>query len=217
MNFVRSNNGRRDNNGGSGGRFATFPVKPQPVSINPPTFSLEPLPLQTPHEMGPSFASSIVDALEHKEDPFADNALVSPASSSLLPLPATSITPSVSTNPWSYTTEEKSGTQVRKSHLSDHDDTVLAYLTSGDDEGESVTPKSSQISETKSFGETQVQHFQEERLGEAPNSAKKLEKRISIEKENQMSGWPSSSSPRVTSITAERDDGESHSVSSHTF
>jgi hypothetical protein len=189
------------NNDAPGGRFATFPVKARPVAVTQtPTFTLD-LPLQTRHDLGPSFASSIADALEHKDDldPFADSAKTP---SILSPLPSASITPTVSTNPWADQTEETSRTHIRNSNLSDNDDALLAYLTSGDEEGKDSVAR--QPLQNQSF-EAQALPAREEQIGGVSNPEPKWDKRISIEEEKRTSGSPSFDSPLVT---VEHEDGE---------
>jgi hypothetical protein len=215
MNLVRSNTGPIDNNDVSGGRFATFPVKARPAAItHTPTFALDPLPLQTRHDLGPSFALSIADALEHKDhpDPFADGTSVSNTTLSPSTLPSTSNIPSASPNPWVDDAQESSRTQLRQSHLSDNDDALLAYMMSGDDEGtDSAAQQSLQISQRKVSSELQDR---EERLGEVHNPEQKSDKRISMVEDKRVSGSPSLGRPVVAGITVEREDGKRESVSS---
>jgi len=220
MKLVRSNTGPLDLNNGPGGRFATFPVKARPTesTLPPPplpTFTLDPLPLQTGHDLGPSFASSIADALEHNNgaDPFADSTTASNTPSSLLPLPPAGIKPSVSTNPWSDTMEDTSRSQLRKSNLSDDDDALLAYLISGDEEGERSTPR--QIFEENRTSEEQDQSVQEERQEGSPKSESKSDKRISMLEDKWVSGSFSLGDPLAANTTMEHEDGEGDSISYH--
>ena len=195
-------------NNGPGGRFATFPIKTHPAASPPPptmTFTLDPLPLQTSHELGPSFASSIADAFEHKNDtdPFADNTTSSNTPSSLLPLRSASIKPAASANPWADATEESSKTQMRKSNLSDNDEALLAYLMSGDDEGDDSSIQ--QISGKNVSSEEQDQRVREERQGESPKPESLEDKRVS--------GSPSVGGSVAAGSTLEREDGEPVSIS----
>lgn len=219
MNLVRSNTGPMDLNNGPGGRFATFPVKARPAEsplpTPRPTFTLGSLPLQTGHDLGPSFASSIADALEHNDgpDPFADSTTASNTPSSRLPLPPAGIKSSVSTNPWSDSTEDTSRSQLRKSNLSDDDDALLAYLMSGDEEGDNSTPR--QIFEKGISSEEQDQSVQEERRRGSPKPESKSDKRISVLEDKWALGSPSMADPLAANTTVEREDGEGDSISYH--
>lgn len=205
MNLVRSNKGPLDINEGSSGRFATFPVNSRPAEItHTPTYALDSLRLQTRHDLGPSFASTIADALEHNNDagPHAFSPTVPSAPSSLPPLP--SITPpSDSSNPWAK--EENLKPDVRKSNLSDNDDALLAYLMSGDE-----TPKNPLQVPEKNISSGVEGHHKEELPEDlcGPIPEPKAHERISLTDNRRLSGSSSLSNPVGGGIMVEREDGE---------
>ena len=208
MNLVRSNTGPMDIKEGSSGRFATFPVNGRPAATtHTPTYSLDSLRLQTSHDLGPSFASTIADALEHNDPgPHVFSPIGSSASSSLPPLP--SIPPSDSNNPWATVAEGTSRSEVRKSNLSDNDDALLAYMLSGDE-----TPKNPLQVPEKNVLSEEESHLREERPRDlhGPNPEPKAHKRSSLTNNKSVS---SLGSPVVGGIMVEHEDGEHDSISS---
>jgi len=156
--------------GAPGGRFATFPVKGRSSAAD--NFSLlDPLPMQSRHDLGPSFASSIAEALDHTENSFIDNN-APPISSSLLEPPSHADAKT--------TSADADGDNGRAHHrnLSDNDAALLAYMTSVDEDLELDSPPRSSFQSSKSAGSAETgQRPKQDRYGEMSAMDEELETR----------------------------------------
>lgn len=112
----------------SEGRFATFPAKGRSSAAEGYAL-LDPLPLQSRHDLGPSFASSIAEALDHTENLFVENNNHS-ISSSLLDPPSQAEKIIVTTDTDRGGVDDK----AHRRNLSDNDEVLLAYMNSADED-----------------------------------------------------------------------------------
>jgi hypothetical protein len=160
--------------GAPGGRFATFPVKGRSSAAD--GFSLlDPLPMQSRHDLGPSFASSIVEALDHTENPFIDNNALS-ISSSLLEPPSRADAKTTSVN-----ADGDNATDGRAHHrnLSDNDAALLAYMTSADEDLELDSPPRTSFQSSKSAVPAENgQRPKQDRYGEVSDVDEESETRV---------------------------------------
>jgi len=180
--------------GAPGGRFATFPVKGRSSAAD--NFSLlDPLPMQSRHDLGPSFASSIAEALDHTENPFIDNNALS-ISSSLLEPPSR-----VDAKTSSANADGDNATDDRAHHrnLSDNDAALLAYMTSVDEDLGLDSPPRTSFQSSKSAGSAESgQKPKQDRHGEVSD----------VDEESEIRGEERSSANSTSEVSRELLHGE---------
>lgn len=172
----------------SGGRFATFPVKGRPSGSTNLTL-LDPLPLQSRHDMGPSFASSIAEALDHTDNTFESNTLLTaPASSSSV---ITAPPQATVTNPWADPAQEMgdNGRKLR-SNTVDTETAVLAYMMSADDEPQLDEYPSASFQGSNGVTPTLEDGFGQLRIGNTVEVDREVAKRSPSEKNEDLDQRP---------------------------
>ncbi len=166
--------------GAPGGRFATFPVKGRSSAAD--GFSLlDPLPMQSRHDLGPSFASSIVEALDHTENSFIDNNAFS-ISSSLLEPPSRADAKTTSAD---ADGDNAADSRAHRRNLSDNDAALLAYMISADEDLELDSPPRNSFQNSKSAAPPaeNVPGPKQVRDGEVSDVDEESEKRVSLGEE----------------------------------
>ena len=171
----------------SGSRFATFPVKGRPPgSANLPL--LDPLPLQSRHDMGPSFASSIAEALDHTGNPFEERNTLSSSSPNVVTTPPQAAV----TNPWADPAQEMGGNGRKlRNNTVDTETAVLAYMMSADDEPQLDEPPNTSFQGSSGVTPTDLEDgIGQLRIGNTAEVDREVTKRSSFEKDGDLTQRP---------------------------